>query len=75
MSLYMPTLIIYIFICVGVIRMIIVCCQFGCFTVAAQEGPGIVIANPGQDVELLCNVTENSTTLTEGWLVNNDHIE
>ena len=30
------------------------------FTVAAQEGPGIVIAHPGQDVELLCNVTENS---------------
>ena len=41
-----------------------------CVTVAAQKGPGIVIAHPGQDVELLCNVTESSTTLTEGWLVN-----
>ena len=41
------------------------------FTVTAQEGPGIVIAHPGQDVELLCTVTEDSTTLTEGWLVNN----
>ena len=43
-----------------------------CFTVTAQEGPGIVIAQPGQDVELLCTVTEDSTTLTEGWLVNNE---
>ena len=42
-----------------------------CFTVTAQEGPGIVIAHPGQDVELLCNVTEDLTTLTEGWLINN----
>ena len=41
------------------------------FTVAAQEGPGIVIAHPGQDVELLCTVTENSASLTTGWLVNN----
>ena len=40
-------------------------------TVAAQEGPGIVIAHPGQDVELLCNVTEDLTTQTEGWVVNN----
>ena len=41
------------------------------FTVAAQEGPGIVIAHPGQDVELLCTVTEDSDSLTTGWLVNN----
>ena len=38
-------------------------------TVAAQEGPGIVIAHPGQDVELLCTVTESSNQTT-GWLVN-----
>ena len=42
-----------------------------CFTVTAQEGPGIVIAHPGQVVELLCTVTENSETLTEAWLINN----
>ena len=42
-----------------------------CFTVTAQEGPGKVTAHPGQDVELLCTVTEDSTALTEGWLVNN----
>ena len=41
-----------------------------CYTVAAQEGPGIVIAHPGQDVELLCTVTRNSTSQTTGWLVN-----
>ena len=39
---------------------------------AAQEGPGIVIAHTGQDVELLCTVTENSTRQTIGWLVNNE---
>jgi len=28
------------------------------YTVAnAQKGPGIVIVHPGQDVELLCNIT------------------
>ena len=43
------------------------------FTVAAQEGPGIVIAHPDQDVELLCAVTEDpeNLTVTTGWLVNN----
>ena len=48
-------------------------CNYVCqFTVAtAQEGPGIVIAHPGQDVELLCTVTECSTSQTTGWLVNN----
>ena len=43
------------------------------FTVAAQEGPGIVIVYPGQDVELLCTVTvTDSTSQTTGWLVNNE---
>ena len=42
-----------------------------CYSVAAQEGPGMVIAHPGQDVELLCTVTESSGSLTTGWLVNN----
>ena len=41
------------------------------FTVAAQEGPGIVIAHPGQDVELLCDVTVTSTNERVEWLVNN----
>ena len=36
-------------------------------TVVAQEGPGIVIAHPGEDVELLCNVTGGTPT----WIVNN----
>ena len=35
--------------------------------VAAQEGPGIVIAHPGQDVELLCTVTGGVAS----WRVNN----
>ena len=39
-------------------------------TVTAQEGPGIVIAHPGQDVELLCNVTRTSTNELVGWIVN-----
>ena len=42
------------------------------FIVTAQEGPGIVIAHPGQDVELLCTVTESLDSLTIGWLVNNE---
>ena len=42
------------------------------FLDAAQEGPGIVIAHPGQDVELLCTVTVTSTSQTTGWLVNNE---
>ena len=42
------------------------------FTVAAQEGPGIIIAHPGQDVELLCTVTvTDSGSQAAGWLVNN----
>ena len=39
-------------------------------TVAAQEGPGIVIAHPGQDVELLCTVTVTSGTQAAAWLMN-----
>ena len=38
--------------------------------VDAQEGPGIVIAHPGQDVELLCTVTVTPNTLA-AWLINN----
>ena len=42
------------------------------YAVTAQEGSGIVIAHPGQDVELLCTVTVTSTSQTAGWLVNNE---
>ena len=45
------------------------CCCI--FTVAAQEGPGIVIVHPGQDVELLCTVTVTSGNQAAAWLVNN----
>ena len=45
--------------------------QFLKFTVTAQEGPGIVIAHPGQNVELLCTVTVTSTSQTTGWRVDN----
>ena len=43
------------------------------FSVAAQEGPGIVIAHPGQDIELLCTATSNVTSgdQTAAWLINN----
>ena len=37
----------------------------------AQEGSSIVIAHPGQDVELLCTITENSANEGIAWLVNN----
>ena len=40
------------------------------FSVTAQEGRGIVIAHPGQDVELLCNVTP-SDGQTAAWVINN----
>ena len=41
------------------------------FTVAAQEGPSrIVIAHPGQDVELLCNVTVISAGQEAAWIIN-----
>ena len=36
-------------------------------TVSAQEGPGTVIARPGQDVELLCNITGSGAPL---WRIN-----
>ena len=52
-------------------RYFILCLFNTLYAVAAQEGPGIVITHPGQDVELLCNVTVNSTSQTAGWLVNN----
>ena len=42
------------------------------FTVTAQEGPGIVIAHPGQDVELLCNVTVTSTSEAVEWIVDHE---
>ena len=38
------------------------------FTVAAQEDPGIVIA---QMLKLLCNVTRTSNNEVVAWLVNN----
>ena len=42
------------------------------YAVAAQEGPGIVIAHPGQDVELLCTVTvTDSRSQGAAWLINN----
>ena len=39
-------------------------------TVAAQEGPGIVIAHPGQDVELLCDVDPSESEMA-AWIINN----
>ena len=39
------------------------------FTVTAQQGPGIVIAHPGQNVELLCTVTP-SDGQTAAWIIN-----
>ena len=46
---------------------------FYIFTIAAQEGPGIVIAHPGQDVELLCTVAIPSTTQhTVVWIINHN---
>ena len=45
---------------------------YDCFVnFSAARGPGIVIAHPGQDVELLCNVTVTSGSQTPvAWLVN-----
>ena len=41
------------------------------YAVAAQEGPGIVIAHPGQDVELLCTVIViDSGSQGAAWLIN-----
>ena len=41
------------------------------FTVTAQEGPGIDIARPGQDVTLSCDV-DPSEDETAAWLIDND---
>ena len=43
------------------------------FTVAAQQGRGIVIAHPGQNVTLLCNVTPSGGQ-TAAWLINNGDV-
>ena len=51
--------------------MVIIFCYMYFHTVAAQEGPGIVIAHPGQDVELLCNVTGGVATWRVINTVNN----
>ena len=40
-----------------------------CFTVTAQEGPGIVTAHPGQDIKLLCAVTPSGSQ-TAAWVIN-----
>ena len=40
-------------------------------TVAAQEGPGIVIAHPGRDVELLCALRLLYGRHTTVWII--DH--
>ena len=42
------------------------------YVAAAQEGPGIVIAHPGQDVELLCSVTVTDSGSQAAWLINNN---
>ena len=42
------------------------------FSVTAQHShePGIVIAHPGQDVELLCTVTPLRRNETAAWIIN-----
>ena len=46
-------------------------CMYVIYAVAAQEGPGIVIAHPGQDVELLCTVTvTDSGSQGAAWSIN-----
>ena len=39
------------------------------YVYAAHEGPGVVIAHPGQDVELLCTVTPSGSQ-TAAWIIN-----
>ena len=39
------------------------------FIVTAQEGPSIVIAHPGQNIELLCTVTPSGGQ-TAAWIIN-----
>ena len=41
------------------------------WSVATQKIPRIVIAHPGQDVELLCTVTMTSGNPTVSWMINN----
>ena len=41
------------------------------YIVAAQQGPGTVIAHPGQTVELLCNITPSESELI-GWIINQE---
>ena len=48
----------------------ILICVFCYFTVTAQQGPGIVIAHPGQNVTLICTVTP-SDGQTTAWLIDN----
>ena len=56
-------MILYALICTWLV-------QFVCFTVTAQEGPGIVIAHPGEDVELLCTVIPSDpSTQRTAWLI------
>ena len=39
------------------------------FAVTAQQAPGIVIAHPGQDIELLCNITPSGSG-SVAWTIN-----
>ena len=41
------------------------------FAVTAQQDPGIVIAHPGQDIELLCDVTPSGSG-SVAWIM--DHM-
>ena len=43
------------------------------FTVTVEQGSGIVIVHPGQDVELLCTVTPSGGQ-TAGWVINNGDV-
>ena len=46
-------------------------CTFYCyFIVVAQQGSSTVIAHPGQDVELLCDVTPSGNG-SVAWMINN----
>ena len=50
---------------------VITCINFLYLTVAAQEGPGIVIVHPGQNVTLLCTLgIPLSTQHTTEWIIN-----
>ena len=45
-------------------------CKFLVTTQHSHE-PGIVIAHPGQDVELLCTVTPSGRNKAAAWIINN----